>query len=90
VQLEHTDGVKLGMALHEVVRSTLVCINGNCSHSVDEDLCVLSVLTEKNFAVSNKVILTLKQTFCDLVRETVCGYLQEFPYLCFPLGREYV
>jgi hypothetical protein len=44
----------------------------------------------KNLAVSNKVVLTLKQTFCELVRETDCGYLQEFPYLYFPLGGEYV
>jgi hypothetical protein len=51
---------------------------------------VFCLYLEKNLAVSNKVNLTLKQKFCDLVRETVCGYLQEFRYLYFPLGGEYV
>jgi len=51
---------------------------------------VFCLCLEENLAVSNKVILALRQTFCDHVRETVCGYLQEFTYLYFPLGGEYV
>ena len=50
---------------------------------------VFCLYLKNNLALSNKVILTLKQTFCDPVRETVCGYLQEFTYLYFPLGGEY-
>jgi len=51
---------------------------------------VFCLYLEKNLVVSNKVNLTLKQMFCYLVRETVCGYLQEFSYLYFALGGEYV
>jgi hypothetical protein len=47
---------------------------------------VLCLYLEENVAVSDKSTLTLKQTFGDLVRETVCGYLKEFPYLYFSFG----
>ena len=85
MQLERTGGVKLGLALFDIVRSTLVCTKWKLL----EDLSVLSVLGDKPCCFKYSY-LKVKADFCDLVRKTVCGHLQEFHYLYFPFGGEYV